>query len=148
MHDVFEHYRLEENKIDFLSFMDEIATEESYNSYYNAFKTAQLPYVDPYANLKLYGMLDLERIRNGESKYLIRELFSMKYPELPVPEKNPMPRPVDLYFSNWKGPERPEFKKDLDMSCFTGNQKWQLYCLERFLNLYDPRSESNDKERT
>ena len=79
--------------------------------------------------------LDLNRIRDGESKYLIRELFSMKYPGIPIPEKVPMPRPVDYYFSNWEGPKRKEFKENLDMEKFTGNQKWQLYCLERFLNL-------------
>ena len=45
---------------------------------------------------------------------------------------------VDIYFENWKGPCRPEFKKDIDLSQFTGNQKWQIWCLERFLNRYDP----------
>ena len=44
-----------------------------------------------------------------------------------------MPRPVDVYFKNWDGPTRSEFKKNLDMNKFTGNQKWQMYCLERFL---------------
>ena len=63
--------------------------------------------------------------------------FEKKYPDIPVPDKVPMPRPVDDYFKNWKGPKRLEFKSDLDMSQFTGNQKWQLWCLERFLNLYD-----------
>ena len=81
--------------------------------------------------------LDLNRIRNGESKYMIRELFRRKYPEIPVPNKLPMPRPVDQYFANWTGPKRKEFKPNLDMHTFTGNQKWLLWCLERFLNLYD-----------
>ena len=82
--------------------------------------------------------LDLNKVRNGESKYLIRELMKKKYPEIPVPDKVPMPRPVDAYFKNWNGPTRPEFKRDLDMCKFSGNQKWQLYCLEQFLNLYEP----------
>ena len=82
--------------------------------------------------------LDLKRIRSGESKYLIRELFKMRYPELPVPEKLPMPRPVDAYFKDWTGPVRPEFREDIDMSRYTGNQKWLIWCLERFLNLIEP----------
>ncbi len=61
----------------------------------------------------------------------------MKYPDISAPEKIPMPRPVDMYFENWKGPIRKEFKQNLDMSKFTGNQKWQIWCLERFLNLFD-----------
>lgn len=133
---LFERYR-RGNKIDFLQFMNDVFSIESSGSYMNAFKTAHIDYIDPYANLKLGAPLDLNRIRGGESKYLIRELFKMKYPNFPVPEKIPMPRPVDFYFENWQGPTRREFKKNLDMKKFSGNQKWQLYCLERFLNLYN-----------
>lgn len=133
---LFERYRTEINGIDFLRFLEDIATEESYASYSNAFETAELEYYDPYAKLKMAEKLDLNRIRNGEPKYLICELMKKKYPDIPVPEKVPMPRPVDDYFRNWEGPQRPEFKRNLDMTEFTGNQKWQLWCLERFLNLY------------
>ena len=134
---LFERYRKEENKIDFLAFMDDVFSIESSSSYLNAFSVAGLPYKDPYAILKMADPLNLCRVRNGEPKYLIRELFSMKYPEIPVPNKVPMPRPVDAYFSDWKGPSRPEFKKDIDMASLSGNQKWQLYCLERFLTRFE-----------
>ena len=132
----FKKYKIG-NNIDFVSLMHNYTDVESYASYENAFHTAGMNYVDPYENMKLGRPLDLIRIRNGESKYLIRELFKSKYPEIPVPEKIPMPRPVDYYFKDWEGPERPEFKKNLDMSKFSGNQKWQLWCLERFLNMID-----------
>ena len=132
---LFERYRQGDN-IDFLTFMDDVFSIESSSSYLNAFKVADMPYYDPYAKLKMADELDLKRVRNGEPKYLIRELMAKKYPEIPVPFKVPMPRPVDSYFANWEGPTRPEFKKNLDMSKFTGNQKWQMYCLERFLNMY------------
>lgn len=132
---LFERYR-QGDRINFLKFMDDVTTEESFDSYMNAFETAQIDYLDPYANLEMGEPLDLNRIRNGEPKYLIRELFAKKYPNFPVPDKNPMPRPVDFYFAEYK-PTRPEFKKNLDVEKFTGNQKWQLYCLERFLNLAD-----------
>lgn len=131
---LFERYR-RGKKIDFLKFIDEVYSVESSGSYMNAFETAGMDYLDPYANLQLGEPLDLARVRNGESKYFIRELFKMKYPNFPVPEKIPMPRPVDNYFADWQGPTRTEFKPNLDMKKFTGNQKWQLYCLERFLNL-------------
>ena len=133
---LFERYRKGE-KIDFLRFMDDVFSIESSSSYMNAFSVAQMPYYDPYAKLKMASPLDLQRVRNGESKYLIRELMKKKYPEIPVPNKIPMPRPVDIYFADWNGPKRKEFKKNLDMRKFTGNQKWQIYCLERFLNKYE-----------
>lgn len=133
---LFERYRNGKD-IDWLKFLYDVSTEESYSSYMNAFETAQIDYFDPYANLVMAEPLDLRRVRNGEPKYLIRELFAKKYPKFPVPDKIPMPRPVDFYFEAWR-PSRPEFKKNLDMKKFTGNQKWQLWCLERFLNLFEP----------
>lgn len=48
-----------------------------------------------------------------------------------------MPRPVNEYFKNWREPSRKEFRNDIDMSALTGNQKWQLYSLERFLNIFE-----------
>ncbi len=132
---LFEKYRLQNNKIDFLKFMDEVFSVESSGSYFNAFGVADLQYYDPYAHLKMNVPLDLYRVRHGEPKYLIRELMAKKYPEIPVPNKTPMPRPVDFYFKDWQGPKRPEFKQNLDMSDFSGNQKWQIWCLEKFLNL-------------
>ncbi len=132
---LFERYRIDGNKIDFLRFMDDIFSVESSSSYFNAFGVVGMPYFDPYAILKMAQLLDLKRVRNGEPKYLIRELFASKYPDIPVPDKIPMPRPVDFYFEGWEGPTRDEFRKDLDIKQFSGNQKWQMYCLEQFLNL-------------
>lgn len=131
---LFERYRRGDN-IDFLSFMDDVFSIESSSSYLNAFAVAEMPYYDPYARLKMADKLDLYRVRHGEPKYLIRELMAQKYPEIPVPNKVPMPRPVDEYFKTWQGPVRPEFKRNLDMKKFTGNQKWQMYCLEKFLDM-------------
>lgn len=135
IYEVYEKYRQGE-MIDFIGFMHEYTDIESYASYENAFNTAGLPYVDPYEILKMSEPLDLYRIRNGESKYLIRALFRKKYPEIPVPNKLPMPRPVDEYFKYWEGPRRAEFRNDIDLSKYTGNQKWQMYCLDRFLTLF------------
>lgn len=136
---LFERYRMG-NKIDFLKFMDEVFSIESSGSYLNAFGVAGMPYTDPYAKLKMAIPLDLHKVRNGESKYLIRQLFAMKYPEYPVPNKIPMPRPVDEYFKDYTGPIRQEFREDIDLSKLTGNQKWQIWCLERFLNLMDSKN--------
>lgn len=134
---LFERYRVGGDKIDFLKFMDDVFSIESSSSYLNAMAAAEMPYYDPFAKLKMGEELDLYRVRHGEPKYLIRELMAKRYPDIPVPSKVPMPRPVDEYFKSWEGPHRYEFKRDLDMSKFTGNQKWQMYCLERFLDIYD-----------
>ena len=133
---LFERYRLGQNSIDYIAFYDGPVTDESYASYENAFETAEMAFVDPYDKLKLNRPLDLD-VNRKESKKIIRELFKMKYPEYPVPQKLPMPRPVDAYFKDWEGPKRPEFRSDIDMTKYSGNQKWLMWCLERFLDIYD-----------
>ena len=137
VYEPFEQYKIGEDGIDFLGFMNDLCTNESYSSYMNAFNAAGMPYCDPYECMVMREPLDLERIRNGESKYLIRGLYAMKYPENPVPTKIPMPRPVDMIFKDWEGPRRPEFRQDIPMDTLTGNQKWQLWCAEQFLNMID-----------
>lgn len=133
---LFERYRSEDG-IQLLKFMDKVYSIEGFGSYMNAFETADIPYYDPYAKLIMQEELDLERVRNGEPKYLIRELFAIKYPELEIPKKIPMPRPVDMIFKDWKGPKRHEFRNDIPMEQLTGNQKWQLWCAELFLDMFD-----------
>lgn len=134
---LFDRYAKGDRMIDFLGFYDKSITEESYGSYENAFHAAGMAFIDPYEKMKMREKVDLNRVRSGESKYFIRALFKMKYPTIPLPEKHPMPRPVDEYFKNWEGPKRSEFRNDIDMSKYSGNQKWLLWCLEQFLNKYD-----------
>ena len=138
MSELYETYRLPEGKIDYMKFMDEVFSIESSSSYMNAFAAARMPYYDPYARMMMSEPLDMHRVRNGEPKYLVRELFSMIYPELEIPFKIPMPRPVDAIFKEWGGPTRAEFRKDIDMNTLTGNQKWQLWCAELFLDIFEP----------
>lgn len=132
---LFENYRTGEQSIDVMRFMDEVFAIESSGSYLNAFGAAWMPYYDPYAKLVMADPLDMNRVRNGEPKYLVRGLYAIKYPELEIPFKIPMPRPVDAVFKEWNGPVRPEFRKDIPMNQLTGNQKWQLWCAEQFLNM-------------
>lgn len=131
---VYRQYEQADGKIDLLRFMDEVFSVESSDSYTNAFRVGGMEYCDPYAHMKMADPLDLQRVRSGESKYLIRALFAKKYPTLPIPNKVPMPRPVDFYFQSWDGPTHPLFRERLDMNQFTGNQKWQLWCLDHFLH--------------
>lgn len=132
--ELFEKYRWGKNGINVLKFMDEVFSIESSSSYMNAFGAAWMPYYDPYAKLVMADPLDMNRVRNGEPKYLVRGLYAIKYPDLEIPFKIPMPRPVDSIFKDWEGPKGTEFRKDIPMDLLTGNQKWQLWCAEQFLS--------------
>lgn len=131
----YENY-LKDNYIDVHKFISEFFFEESVASYTNACNLAGIEFIAPYVKTELKGELDLERIRNGESKYIIRELFQKKYPNFPVVKKIPMPRPMREWLKDWSGPERYEFK-DIDYSEFKPDQKWLIYSLEKFLDVFD-----------
>lgn len=103
----------------------------------NAIGAGGCSMVAPYETLELEGELDLARIRKGESKYLIRELFAKLYPGLNPPDKIPFARPMDQWLAHWQGPLRSEFRGDLDWSKLNGDQKWLLFCLNRFLDLIE-----------
>lgn len=110
--------------------------QEALGTYKNACSTAGIQFVGPYSMTYLADSIDYHRIRSGETKYIVREAFHKLYPELEVPGKIPMPRPVNEWFAKWPGPTRKEFLEDCTAT-FSGDQKWMVWCLERFLNLID-----------
>lgn len=136
MEDIYEEYRIDNEEVDFLRFMQEISLIELQTSYMRSFNCAKIGYIDPYSYMYMTESLDLEKVRNGKSKYLIRELFSKRYPEIEVPEKIPLPRSLNDWLKDYRCPVRREFNTGF-METFTGDQKWLVYCLEWFLNLYD-----------
>lgn len=109
---------------------------EAMGSYTNACETAKIEVECPYAKTWLASPLNLERIRNGENKYVVRELFNRLYPDFTIPQKTPMPRPVDQWLMSWNGPVRPEFWPNCTRN-MTGDQKYYVWVLERFLNYID-----------
>lgn len=121
-------------------FFGDVFFNESVESYLNACENANVNACLPYAETFLEGPLDYERVRRGENKYLVREVFQRLYKDFVVPAKTPMPRPMNEWLQNWKGPNRKEFWPNC-VEGLSGDQKWQLYCLERFLSQIESGSE-------
>ena len=134
--EVYERYRTGPDSVNFLKFIDEVFATSSSGAYINAFDCLGMQYLDPYAHMKMKEPLDLERVRGGESKYLLRELYRIKFPGFEVPEKIAMARAVDFWLREWKGPVREEFLPNCAEG-LTGEQKFLLYSLERFLNIME-----------
>lgn len=132
--DVYERYRTDEKEIDYIRFMNEVFAASSSGAYTNAFDCLGMKYLDPYAVMKMADPLDLSRVRSGDSKYLLRKLYRTRFPGFDIPEKIAMARAVDVWLADWEGPKRKEFKKDC-IEGMTGEQKFLVYSLERFLNL-------------
>lgn len=134
--DIYEPYRQGKgfNVMGFLKVVHGLGIIQMFE---NAIHAGGCSLVAPFERLALDIPLDLQRIRGGEPKYILTEVFRTACPGLDVPAKIPFARPVEQWFGDWPGPTRPEFHADLATGEFSGEQKWQLYCLERFLNLLD-----------
>ena len=133
---VYEEYRID-GGVDICKFLKVVHGRGIIQAFNNAISSAGCAIIEPYEYLFLDAPLDIARIRKGESKYLLRSIFQQLYPGLDVCLKIPFARPMDQWMKNWNGPLRSEFLDNLDASEFTGEQKWLIYCLERFMNLFD-----------
>ncbi len=122
--------------VDSYSFTNEYFRKEALGTYNNACSSAKIRFVGPFSETKLMTPIDLNRIRCGDTKYLVREVFKRIFGDCSMPPKIPMPRATSEWMSNWKGPENrafyPNSTRDL-----SGDQKWMVYCLETFLQLID-----------
>lgn len=127
--------------IDGHDFINKYFRQEALGTYNNACETAGIEFVGPYSLTYMDTPIDYKRIRSGETKYIIREAFAKLYPEEEAPAKIPMPRPVNEWFLNWKGPKRPEFIPHCTDK-MSGDQKWMVWALERFLSNIEKNEES------
>lgn len=134
--EAFEAFVTENGLMDMHEFNRTVYYQESMGSYTNAAECAGIRLSAPFSKTYLAQPLDLERIRNGENKYLVREVFEHLYPNWRIPVKTPMPRPMNEWMEKWKGPKRAEFWPNC-VNGLTGDQKWQLWALEQFLNIID-----------
>lgn len=134
--EVFRPYKKDDG-IEVSAFLKTVHGVGIVQTFNNAIESAGCKVLTPYESLFLDALLDIERIRRGQSKYILREVFESRFPTFPIPEKIPFARPMDQWLSNWKGPSRSEFISNIDINKFTGDQKWIIYCLERFLNLFE-----------
>lgn len=124
--------------VDVHKFLSNVFYLESVGSYVNACEVGGINLSVPYSDSYMESELDINRVRKGENKYLIREVFNRLYPEMVVPEKTPMPRATNEWLSQWNGPTRNEFWEN-SLEGLSGDQKWQVYALELFLNMLDER---------
>lgn len=131
----FERY-CRDGRIDPHEFVSNVFIQESVGSYLNAMSTAGSKVVLPYPETFLAAPIDYSRIRSGENKYLVREVFKQLYPEFEIPPKTPMPRPMGEWLKNWTGPKRSEFWQHCTDN-MTGDQKWIVWSLEKYLNVVD-----------
>lgn len=122
--------------IDGHDFINKYFRQEALGTYTNACETAGIEFVGPYSKTYLDYPIDYQRIRSGDTKYIIRDLFKELYPGIEMPAKIPMPRPVNEWFAKWKGPTRQEFIPHCTDN-MTGDQKWMVWCLERYLNMIE-----------
>ena len=118
--------------IDGHEFVNDVFRAEALGSYHNACEMAGIEFCGPFSTSRMATPIDYARIRSGDTKYLVREVFRTLYPGWGMPKKIPMPRPMNEWMKSWNGPIRPEFWPDC-VTSLLGDQKWMVWALERFL---------------
>lgn len=129
--------------IDGHDFINKYFRQEALGTYCNACETAGIEFVGPYSLTYFDRPIDYARIRNGDSKYIVREAFRMLYPNEDLPVKIPMPRPMNEWLESWAGPARKEFISH-STDTMTGDQKWMVWALEKFLDIME-RNDNNEE---
>ena len=122
--------------IDIHAVLERLFADESLNSYINPCVSQGVKLIAPFADLRMGNPLDIDRIKLGDSKYLIRELFKLRYPDLTPPAKKPMPRAVGIWLRDWGGPVHPIFR-EFDIKSLTSDQKWYVFTLEKFTEMLE-----------
>ena len=136
---VFEPYRRGDG-IDVPAFLRERHGAGIVQAFENAIGHGGLTVAAPYETLELRGSLDLDRIRAGEPKYLLAEIYRLLYDTDEVPTKIPFARPTDIWLDGWRGPDhRPELSGRLaeHLATASGETKWLVWCLAAFCRLLD-----------
>ena len=126
-------YVKEDGMVDVFGFLNGFEYPVSLAFYNNACRLGEMGFFAPYSYTILGHPLDYSRIRNGEGKYVVRDLYQKLYPGQPIPEKTPLPRPMTEWLGDWKGPQHPEFSCNC-IQDMTGDQKWYIYALEQFMD--------------
>jgi len=133
---VFEPYRCGDD-IDYIGFLKRVHGLGIIQAFNNGVQTANVSLVEPFEKMKLKGNLDISRIRAGEPKYLLMEVFRRLYPGLEPPYKVPFVRPMGEWLADYKGPTSSIFRSDLQISNFAGDQKYLIYGLDKFLGMLE-----------
>lgn len=133
--DPFEEFE-KDGHIDGHDFINKYFRQEALGTYNNACDSCGMAFVGPFSKTYMSKPIDYGRIRRGDTKYLIREAFSKLYPGIEQPPKIPMPRPMNEWMKGWHGPTRKEFWPHCTDN-MSGDQKWMVYALEKYMNLLD-----------
>lgn len=123
-----------DGRMDVYGLLNDIHLRQSPNSYVDSCSLAGIGFKAPYLTTKLGVPLDLDRIRSGENKYLVREVFHRLYPDMGQPKKLPMPRALAQWMADYPGAHRPEFYPGAGRD-MTPDQKWYIYITEMFMDL-------------
>ena len=132
----------EEGMVEAHDFINKYFRQEALGTYTNACQCGGVEFVGPYSKTVMDIPMDYQRVRDGDTKYLVREVFRKLYPEFEMAKKIPMPRPMNEWMRNWNGPIRPEFIPNCARNK-SGDQKWMLYALEMYLNTLDLEGDCN-----
>jgi hypothetical protein len=133
----YEKY-IHDDKIDVYAFLADNYHLMTLRSFYYIPEIFGLIHIAPWGYIGLKNGLDFEKIKS-EPKYLVKEVFKKLYlnDDINITNKIPFQRPTDIYmklhYDDFEYVKEINKYKDDNSKIFTGQQKWMVYALNRFL---------------
>ena len=134
---IYKNFTNNDNKIntqEFLTYNYHIMTIKSFFYIPELFGLIHLPL---WGNIGLDHKLNIERVRNGEPKYVIAEAFKLLYKNdnIDVTNKIPFTRPTNIYMKEhfYDIKYTNKLKEYINNNNLSSQQLWMIYTLNRFL---------------
>ena len=120
---------LDDGAVDVQRFLLDVGTEG--NAIYTTIQGLGLTPVFPFVQMRYGPGLDVERIINGEGKYLLKSIFRRIYPKHALARKVPLHVPYNKWMMGYQ-PTRKEFKDTLKLKPDQGKRNALIFSLERY----------------
>ena len=120
---------IEDGAMDVQRFLIEVGTEG--NAIFTTMQGLGLTPVFPFVEMRYGPGLDVERIINGDAKYLLKSIFRRTYPNHAPARKSPLHVPYNKWMMGYQ-PTRKEFKPTLKLQPDQGKRNALIFSLERY----------------
>ena len=102
----------------------------------SASRSAGIRLLAPFELMDRRFDLNVEDMKNGNEKRVLRELFVERSGIDSVPRKYPLPRPLEVWKQHFGPIVNEEFYPDAYERCLKDEQRWLVYTLDHWLYLY------------
>lgn len=132
----FDKYERRDGTYDAIGFMGQQFGKATSKYFCSASRSAGIKLLAPFELMDRRFELNVEDMKNGHEKRVLRDLFAERSGIPSVPRKYPLPRPLEVWKNHFGPIINEEFYPDAYERCPKNEQRWLVYTLDHWLYLY------------